>query len=835
MTDKPAPATVPLPWQALSAPCDGASLGFASTADIAVADAPIVGQDRAVQAVAFAIGMPHQGYNLFVLGEEGTGRTTVVRRFLEQEAAARPHPPDWCYVNNFADHRRPKALKLSAGRGRALQGDMTRLVEELTGAIPAAFESDDYRSRKSVIHERFKERHEKILGAFQEKAQARDVALIRTPTGIALAPTKDGEVLDPKQFEDLAEKEQKKRRAAIGELQTELEGILREIPHWDREQREQLRELNREVTMFAVGHLIDEVKSRWRDLPDAIGYLDAVRADVIENAHEFLPQEGGLPPAMEALMAPAAKRALQAASPAFRRYQVNLLVDNGPRDGQPPGAPVIEEDHPTQPNLIGRVEHLAQFGALLTDFTLIKGGALHRANGGYLILSARKLLMQPFAWESLKRALTAGRARIESLGEELGWVSTVTLEPEPVPLDLKVVLIGEPMLYYLLHHYDPDFGELFKVAADFDDRLERDAAGEAHYARVVAAIARTESLAPFEAAAVGRMIEHGSRMAEDQKKLSARIEDLADLVRESAYWARREGVSRVTAAHVGKAIEASVFRSDRLRALIQETIRRGVLVIETQGRAVGQVNGLSVIQLDHFRFGRPSRITCRVSAGKGQVADIEREVELGGPLHSKGVLILAGFLNARYGKEQPIALNASLVFEQSYSGVEGDSASSAELYALMSALADYPIRQSLAVTGSVDQGGRVQAIGGVNEKIEGFFDVCAARGLTGEEGVLIPKSNLENLMLRGDVIDAVKAGKFRIHAVATVDEGIEILTGVPAGAPDADGAYPAGSVNAGIVARLAQFARKARALALPSGEAAEGPRRGPGRKDTPGP
>ncbi|MEK7820744.1 MAG: ATP-binding protein, partial [Pseudomonadota bacterium] len=446
MTDPNAALTAPLPWQALGRPCDGKGLGFASTADVPIADAPIVGQDRAVQAVAFAIGMPHRGYNLFVLGEEGTGRSTVVRRFLEKEAAPRPQPPDWCYVNNFADHRRPKALKLPAGRGRDLQSDMKGLIEELTGAIPATFESDDYRNRKNVIHERFKERHEKVLGAFQEKAQGRDVALIRTPTGIALAPTKDGEVLDPKQFEDLPEKEQGKRRAAIEELQAELEGILREIPHWDREQREQLRELNREVTMFAVGHLIDELKARWRDLADAIQYLEAVRADVIENAHEFLPQEGGLPPAMEALMAPSARRALQAASPAFRRYQVNLVVDNSPREGQRPGAPVIEEDHPTQPNLAGRVEHLSQFGALLTDFTLIKGGALHRANGGYLILSARKLLMQPFAWESLKRALAAGRARVESLGEELGWVSTVTLEPEPIPLDVKVVLVGEPML-----------------------------------------------------------------------------------------------------------------------------------------------------------------------------------------------------------------------------------------------------------------------------------------------------------------------------------------------------------------------------------------------------
>jgi lon-related putative ATP-dependent protease len=814
MNDRSDAAATALPWDALSAPCDPARLGFANTDDLAATDATIVGQDRAVEAIAFAIGMPHGGFNLFALGEEGTGRATLVRRSLAREAEGRPPPSDWCYVNNFVDHRRPKALRLPAGRGRALVDDMKRLIEELTIAIPAAFESDDYRNRKSAIQERFKERHEKAFATLQEKAREREIALIRTPMGLALAPIKGDEVLDAKEFEALPEKEREKRRAAMEELQTELEEILRSIPRIERAQREKVRELNREVTQSAVGHLIDDLKLRWRDQPGVTLHLDAVRDDMIENAHEFLPQEGGVPPAMEALMAPAARRALQTAGPAFRRYQVNLLVDNAPADGAPSGVPVIEEDHPTQPNLIGRVEHLAQFGALVTDFNLIKGGALHRANGGYLILSARKVLMQPFAWESLKRALRTGRIRIESLGEEIGWASTVTLEPEPIPLEIKVVLIGEPILYYLLHHYDPEFRELFKVAADFDDRLARDAAGEAHYARLVATVAKTESLAPFDASAVARVVEHGARMADDQKKLSARIEGIADLVREAAYWARRAEVAVVTAEHVEKAIAAGIYRSDRLRALIQEAIKRGTLVIETAGAKSGQVNGLSVIQLDNFRFGRPSRITCRVAAGKGEVADIEREVDLGGPLHSKGVMILSSFLNARYGRDQPLSLNASLVFEQSYGGVEGDSASSAELYALMSALADIPIKQSLAVTGSVDQLGRVQAIGGVNEKIEGFFDICAARGLTGDEGVLIPKANVEHLMLRRDVIEAVKAGRFRVFAVETVDDGIGILTGIPAGEADADGAYPVGSVNARIVARLASFARKARARML---------------------
>ena len=478
------------------------------------------------------------------------------------------------------------------------------------------------------------------------------------------------------------------------------------------------------------------------------------------------------------------------------------------------GAPVVYEDHPTQPNLSGRIEHLAQYGTLVTDFNLIKPGALHRANGGYLILDARKLLMQPFSWETLMRSLRAESIRIESPAEAMGWATTITLEPEPISLKLKVVLIGEPQLYYLLSQADPDFRQMFKVAADFDTEMERTAESARHYANLIAGVTRREDLRPFDRDAVARVVEHGGRMVEDSAKLSTHVGTIADLIRESNYWAGQDDAATVLRRHVQKAIDAKVFRSDRLRERIQEEILRQTLVVETEGAKVGQINGLSVLMLDDFSFGRPSRITCRTRIGRGEVIDIEREVDLGGSLHSKGVLILSSFLSGRFAREQPLSLSASLVFEQSYGGVDGDSASSAELYALLSALSGTPIDQSFAVTGSVDQNGRVQAIGGVNEKIEGFFDICSKRGLTGGQGVLIPASNVKHLMLRADVVEAVRDGRFRIYPVETIDQGIEILTGVEAGLPDADGRYPIGSINRAIANGLAEFARKARAFAV---------------------
>src|SRR5690606_19650713 len=548
-------------------------------------------------------------------------------------------------------------------------------------------------------------------------------------------------------------------------------------------------------------------KERHRDVDEVLRYLDAVRADMVDSGDDFVRAvtgEGappGLPFAMPVMQPGGWGEAL------LSRYRVNLLVDRS--DGA--GAPIVYEDHPTHQNLVGRIEHRPHFGALVTDFTLITAGALHRATGGHLILDVRRLLSQPFAWEELKRTLRAGEIRIESLGQSLSLISTVSLEPEPIPLDVKVVLLGEPWIYYLLSMLDPEFSELFKVQADFDDRMVRDERTTPEYARLIATLAREARLRPFDRGAVARVMDRAARLAEDAERLSTHLSDIADLLREADYWAGEQGRAVVTADDVQQAIDAAIRRADRLRERALEAIGRGIVLIDTKGAVAGQINGLAVSMFGGF--GRPSRLTARVSLGRGEVVDIEREVALGGPIHSKGVLILQGFLADRYAQERPLSLKASLVFEQSYGGVDGDSASSAELYALLSALADVPIKQGLAVTGSVNQRGQVQAIGGVNEKIEGHFDVCRARGLTGEEGVLIPASNVKHLMLRHDVVEAAREGKFKIYAIETIDQGIEILTGMPAGERDAEGRYPEDSINGRVERRLAGFAEAARRFA----------------------
>ncbi len=789
--------------QQLCRRCDPEQFDFETTE--ALKDlSEILGQERAVEAVQFGIGIQRDGYNLFALGPSGTGKRTTVMEFLKQRAAEEAVPSDWCYVNSFEDDHKPQALQMPAGLGIELRGDMEQLVEELRTAIPAAFESEDYQTRRQELQEEFKEKQEEAISAIQEEAEERDVALIRTPVGLAFAPIKDGEVVSPDEFQNLSEERREEVREDIAGLQERLQDTMRQARQWEREARDRLKDLDRQVAMFAVGHRIDELKEKYADLPDVVEYLEAVQEDVVENVDDFRRSDEEREQA--AMMGLPMQRVREAK---FRRYQVNVLVDHS----QSEGAPVIYEEHPAYNNLVGRIEHMAQMGALVTDFNLIKPGALHRANGGYLVLDARDLLTQPYAWNALKRVLRAQEVRIESLSQALSLVSTVSLEPEPIPLDVKVVLIGERLLYYLLYDLDPDFGELFKVEADFSSEMPRSDESQQLYARLIATMARREELRPFDRQAVARVIDRSSRLVGDSKKLSTHLLSVADLLSEADYWAGQNGNDAVTVDDVQRAIDAQIRRADRLRDRVQERIERGVLLIDTEGAHVGQVNGLSVIALGNYAFGRPSRITARVRLGKGEVVDIEREVELGGPLHSKGVMILSGFLGARYAQDRPLSLSASLVFEQSYGGVEGDSASLAELCTLLSALSEVALKQSLAVTGSVDQHGRVQPIGGVNEKVEGFFDVCQARGLTGDQGVLIPKANVEHLMLRSDVIEAVEQGQFGIYAVETVDEALELLTGLEAGERDEEGNFPVGSVNQQVEARLVELAEKQRAFA----------------------
>lgn len=779
--------------------CDLSALPFASTAELEDLT-EVVGQDRALEAVRFGTGIRRQGFNLFLLGPAGMGKFTTVRAFLEKKAADEPTPDEWCYVNNFDKPEKPRALRFPPGRGVPFRDDMERLLENLRSAIPSAFESETYTARKNVIEQEVKERQEKALEEVQRQANERGIAVLRTPTGIALAPMRKGEIVSPREFDQLPESEHKKIQAAIGELQDKLQAVLRQMPRIEQEGREKLRDLNHEIAIFAVGHLIDALRKKYADLPDIVSFLNDVEKDITESVDEFLaPGENPLAALMGVSLPYAAR-----GTAFFRRYRVNVLVDHSDKRG----APVVYEDHPTYQNIVGQTEYIAHLGALSTDFNLIRPGALHRANGGYLILNVYKLLMQPYAWEALKRSLRSSQIRIESLGQMLSLVTAVSLEPEPIPLNVKVALVGERSLYYLLSSLDSEFDELFKVAADFEEHMDRSPESMLLYARMVGTIARHEKLLPFDRGAVARVIEQSSRAAGDSEKLLTHRRTLSDLLREADYWARQSNRAVASAEDVQRAIDAQIHRADRVRERLLEETLQGTLLIDTQGERIGQVNGLSVIEFGHFPFGRPSRITALVRLGKGEVVDIEREVELSGPIHSKGVLILSGFLGARYASDQPLSLSASLVFEQSYSQIEGDSASSAELYALLSALSGLPIKQGLAVTGSVNQHGEIQAIGSVNEKIEGFFELCKARGNMNGQGVIIPASNVRHLMLRRDVVEAVEAGKFHVYPVATIDQGIEILTGVPAGERDASGKFPEGTVNQKVEARLIELAEK---------------------------
>jgi predicted ATP-dependent protease len=777
---------------------DPTTFGFRTTSDLP--DGAItLGQDRAVSAIQFGIGIRDKGYNLFALGPTGGGKHSVIRQFLEEQAAREPVGRDWCYVHSFEQPHRPRAISLPAGRGAKFRDDMAELVDDLRTAVSAALETDEYRQRHEQIDHEFAERRQKSLTELGRRAAERGVALIQTPVGFALAPMSEGRPLDGEDFERLPESDRARLKAALEEFEGELDRLLHQIPKWRRESREKERALKRAVTSRAVDALIDELSRQYEEHQDVQTYLALVKSDVIEHAEDFRRGKEEEGPSLEALIA---------RGQPLGRYQVNVLDD---RSGAT-GARVVYEDKPTFHNLVGRIEHVAQMGTLVTHFTLIKPGALHKANGGYLILDARRLLLEPFAWEGLKRALRAGALRVESLGEALSLVSTVSLDPEPIPLNVKVVLIGERLLYYLLYEFDPDFRELFKVAVDFESSTDRIEGSDALYARVIGTLARKAGLHAFTAAGVARVIEYGARVVGDSGKLWLGLDGLTDLLREASHCAGLSGRDLVDADDVQRAIDQRIYRSGRPRERLQEEIARGTIGIATTGEVVGQVNGLSVVELGGFAFGRPSRITARIRLGSGRVVDIEREVELGGPVHSKGVLILGGYLSGHYAPDQPLSLSASLVFEQSYGTVEGDSASSAELYALLSALADVPLQQSIAVTGSVNQHGEVQAVGAINEKIEGFFDVCQARGLSGREGVLIPCTNTRHLMLRQDVVDAVAAARFHIYAVETVDQGLEILTGMPAGSRDAGGVFPEGSVNRRIEQRLVALAQQARAF-----------------------
>lgn len=789
---------------------DPDSLGFSSTDELQALDG-VIGQERAVRAVSFGVDIEGQGYHVFALGPSGTGKATMVRKFLERQAPDRPVPDDWLYVNNFEDTDKPIALRMPAGKGCEFRQDMDRVVEELNTEIPRTFESEEYEREQQQIQEDLQKRRQALFEELEQEAQSRGFAILQGSGGVMMAPVIQGNVVTPEQFGQLSEEQRQRIESGRGELQDRLRDTMRQVQQLQREARDRVRNLDRQAMRNTVEHLIDELKARYAEFEQVTAFLDRASADLLDKVQAFK-QQRQLEQMQQQNPMAAAMSAQQA--PSFDRYRANLVVDNCDTKG----APVIIEDNPTYYNLIGRVEHQVQLGALVTNFTMIRAGALQRANGGYLILDARDVLTSPFAWEALKRSLRSSQIKIEAMGEAYRAITTRTLEPEPIPLDVKVVLIGDSMLYYLLLNLDPDFRELFKVKADFAVQMDRDGDGVNEYAQFIATICHEENLRHFDASGVAKVVEHGARMVSHKDKLAVRFGDVVDLLRQSSYWAGKNGHDLVRAEDVQKAIEEEVYRSNQIEERMQEMIEEGTIFIDTEGVVDGQVNGISILSLGDYTFGKPSRITARTYVGSAGVVNIDRETELGGRIHNKGVLILSGYLGGRYAIDVPLALSASLTFEQLYEEVEGDSASSAELYALLSSLSSYPINQELAVTGSVNQRGQVQAIGGVNQKIEGYYLTCKLKGLTGNQGVVIPAANVKHLMLREEVVDAVREGRFHIYAVSTIDEGIEILTGKEAGRAQEDGTYPEGTVNWAVHNRLRELAEKVKGFTRPGAE-----------------
>ncbi|MGR8918520.1 MAG: Lon protease family protein [Gammaproteobacteria bacterium] len=784
--------------------CPPELLPFETTADLEGANA-LYGQERALEAIAFGVDMKQDGHNLFVMGPPGTGRRSFLTSYLAEVATREPAPSDWCYVNDFERRERPRALELPAGAGPRLANHIDTFIEEVQAAIAAAFNSQDYRARRQAIEHEFQEAQSEAFERVQAEAAKRDIRVMQTPGGMVFAPLVDGEVLGPQEFEKLPAERQQGIQQAVEEVGKLFQDSMREMPERLRRSRERLRELDREVAEFAIERLVGDLRQTWHALPAVAAWIDTLHADLSDN-YELLQAGNGEDTPLAQLES---EHDELPRSRARRRYGVNVLVSNADRGG----APVVVEQRPAYVRLFGKIEHRAQFGALLTDFHMIRAGALHEANGGYLLINAERLVMEPFAWDALKECLRTGTVRIRPLDEVYGLMSAASIEPEPIPLSVKVVLVGSPRLHYLLSSLDPEFDDFFKVVAEFDDRAERSPEVAGRFAELLAGLTREDGLLPFERDAVARLFEEASREAEDAERVSTEIRRSVDLAREASHWAHRRGDEIVRLDDVVHTVEIKAHRRGRLRERVLEEIERDTVLIDTAGARVGQINGLAVLAAGDQAFGRPSRITARVGLGHGRIIDIEREAELGGALHTKGVMILAGYINARYADGVPASFAATLAFEQSYGGIDGDSASSAELYALLSALAEVPLRQDLAVTGSVNQFGTIQAIGGVNHKIEGFFDVCAQRGLSGSQGVLIPQANVKHLMLRQRVVDAVRQGRFHVYAVETIEQGLEILTGLEAGVPDDAGAFPADSVHARVAARLRRFAEQRRAFA----------------------
>ena len=777
--------------------CDPSQFSFKTTANVEPLDC-IIGQERAIEALKLGLGIrdTKNRYNIYVAGGPGTGKMSAVEHFLSQASKDKPNPPDLCYVHNFDNPYSPNYLELPAGMGCQLRDDMKHLIERLKRDVPKVFETDEFKARSKTINERYVEKRTALSEEMEGKARELGFAIQRTPIGINTLPLREnGEPLSQEEYEALSEE----KRAEIREKQVQVQSLiqdgLQEIARVEEEREEEIKKLAKEAALFMLEPRFNQLKDRYIEIEKAVKFLDALKNDIVENIEQF--REGGNQGQKKMPFPfPIAQ------TDPFKRYTVNVLVDNAKTEG----APVIVEQNATYTNLFGSVERRVQMGVAVTDFTMIKPGSLHRANGGYLVLNANNLFRVGLSWEALKIAIKRREIQIEDPLQMLGYSTTEGLRPEPVPLRLKVIIIGNPQIYELLHYYDEDFPKLFSVKSDFGTEMERTSEHEIEIARFVhARCEENPNLLPFDPSGVAKIVEYAAELAGDQQKLSCKFGHITAIIKEASYWAQADGSTTVTGKHVREALDKKDHRRNRIEEKIREMISRNQILVDTEGKRPGQVNGLAVIQLGDYAFGKPSRITSTVHTGKDGIVDIEREAELGGHTHTKGIMILKGFLGERFARNRSLSLSASLAFEQSYSMIDGDSASSTELYALLSGLADLPIRQGIAVTGSVNQKGEVQPIGGVNEKIEGFYKVCQAKGLTGKQGVLIPAKNVENLMLTEEVVDAVAKGQFHIYPVSTVEEGIEVLTGVPAGVLQEDGTFPDGTVFARVQDRLEQI------------------------------
>ncbi len=784
-----------LPFEKLNRTCDPKLMGGSDSSQISRLKT-IIGQERAVRALRFGLGIKEKGFNIYVSGRAGTGRTTAITRFLEEAAAKQPAPSDWCYVNNFKDNDRPRVLQMSAGQAVKFRADMERFVSLVARDIRNAFESEEYATHRDSVVKDIQEQKRQLMENLGEEAHKLNFAIQPSASGLLTIPLHDGKPMSEKQFIALKPGDKDSINNTQQKLETNIESVSRQMRNLDKNAAEALQKLDREVTLYATKHLIGDIQQKYQDIEAVQSYLDLVQNDILENIADFKPQS-------EDQQAPPFPFLRPRRDP-LKKYTVNILVDNSEHRG----APVVIERNPTYNNLFGKIEQEAQFGALSTDFTLIRSGSLHKANGGYLVLPIEEVIASPLSWESLKHALENKEIIIEDAADKLGVISTKSLKPEPIPLNVKVILVGRPDIFQLLLAYDEHFAELFKVKADFDTQMERTEEHINDYAAFISKLCEEEHLTHLDASAMARIVEHGSRLAEDQEKLSTHFGEIADVIREANYYAASQNAAFINKTHVRQAIEERFYRSALVQERIKEMILRDEIKIDVDGKTCGQVNGLSVIQMGDIEFGQPSRITVSIGMGREGLIDIEREAKLGGPIHTKGVMILSGYLTDKYAQEQPLSLVARLVFEQSYSGVEGDSASSTELYAILSALSGLAVQQGIAVTGSVNQKGEVQAIGGVNQKIEGFFAICQAKGLTGQQGVIIPESNVCNLMLKEAVVEAVKDGKFHIWPVKSIDEGIEILTGAQAGERLPQAGFEENTVNGLVNKRLSELAEK---------------------------